>query len=119
MILVQLAEEYGENSLARSLGFSNIAETSRERLRRAGAILAEKTGLEADKLDVGFRTLRVDTSNMADVLRTPDDTSQQELTGLEDSVKPGRSGEDLLFQVLLDWGLELSPCPSLSRRSRP
>ncbi|MGQ9352458.1 site-specific DNA-methyltransferase (plasmid) [Mycolicibacterium gilvum] len=107
-VLVQLPEEYGENSLARSLGFSNIAETSRERLRRAAAQLVAKVGLAADELDVGFRTLRVDTTNMADVLRTPDETGQQALTELENSVKPGRSGEDLLFQVLLDWGLELT-----------
>ncbi|WP_199190064.1 DNA methyltransferase [Mycobacterium sp. ENV421] len=108
VVLVQLPEQYGENSLARSLGFSNIAETSRERIRRVGTHLVEKSGLGASKLDVGFRTLRVDTTNMADVLRTPDETAQQALTELESSVKPSRSGEDLLFQVLLDWGLELT-----------
>ncbi|WP_207549583.1 site-specific DNA-methyltransferase [Mycobacterium syngnathidarum] len=107
-VLVQLPEEYGENSLARSLGYSNIAETSRERLRRAAAQLVAKAGLAADELDVGFRTLSVDTTNMTDVLRTPDETGQQALSELENSVKPGRSGEDLLFQVLLDWGLELT-----------
>lgn len=58
--------------------------------------------------DLGYRLLTVDTTNMADVLRTPGETDQQALTGLQDSVKPGRTGEDLLFQVLLDWGLELT-----------
>ena len=73
----------------------------RKRRGRRGARLASA-------LDVGFRSLRVDTTNMADVLRTPDETDQQALAGLEDSVKPDRTGEDLLFQVLLDWGLELT-----------
>lgn len=107
-VLVQLCEDYGESSLARSLGFSNIAETARERIRRAGAHILEKAGLASDNLDVGFRMLRVDTTNMTDVLRTPDDTGQEALTGLEDSVKKDRSSEDLLFQVLLDWGLEMT-----------
>ncbi|ATY14919.1 site-specific DNA-methyltransferase [Amycolatopsis sp. AA4] len=84
--------------------FSNISQLSRERIRRAGRKLLEESG----KIDVGFRTLKVDTTNMADVLRTPDETDQQALAGLEASVKPGRTGEDLLFQVLLDWGLELT-----------
>lgn len=85
-----------------------VAEITKERIRRAGAKAAEDAGLMSEVLDVGFRALRVDTTNMADVLRTPDETAQQALSGLEDSVKDGRSGEDLLFQVLLDWGLELT-----------
>ncbi|MFN8107981.1 MAG: site-specific DNA-methyltransferase, partial [Nocardioidaceae bacterium] len=83
---------------------ASVAEIGKERLRRASATVREK----APMVDAGFRVLKVDTTNMSDVLRTPDDTDQQELAGLEDSVKPGRSGEDLLFQVLLDWGLEVS-----------
>ena len=59
-------------------------------------------------LDVGFRALRIDTTNMTDVLRSPDETDQLALDELESSIKPHRSGEDLLFQVLLDWGLELT-----------
>jgi adenine-specific DNA-methyltransferase len=107
-VLVQLPEEYGETALARSLGFSNIADTARERVRRAGARILETAGLASDDIDVGFRTLRVDTTNMTDVLRAPDDAVQEALTGLTDSVKADRSSEDLLFQVLLDWGLELT-----------
>lgn len=83
---------------------ATVAEIGKERLRLAGAKVSEK----AATLDVGFRSFRIDTSNLADVLRTPDETDQAMLDGLEDSVKPGRSGEDLLFQVLLDWGLELA-----------
>lgn len=83
---------------------ATVAEIGKERLRLAGAKVSEK----AATLDVGFRSFRIDTSNLADVLRTPDETDQALLDGLEDSVKPDRSGEDLLFQVLLDWGLELA-----------
>lgn len=81
-----------------------VAEIGKQRLRLAGDEIRDQAAV----LDVGFRSLKVDTTNMADVLRRPDDTNQQTLTALEDSVKPGRSAEDLLFQVLLDWGLDLS-----------
>ena len=59
-------------------------------------------------LDGGFRVFKVDTTNMSDVLRTPDALAQDQLELYADSVKPDRTGEDLLFQVLLDWGLELT-----------
>lgn len=107
-IMVQLDEKSDPKSNAAKAGFNTIAEISRERIRRAGAKVVEEAGLAADHLDVGFRSLKVDTTNMSDVLRTPDETEQQALAGLEDSVKPDRSGEDLLFQVLVDWGLELT-----------
>ena len=103
-ILVQLAEPVEENSSA----FSTISSFSRERVRRAGQKVLEESGLAAGRLDTGFRAIKVDTTNMADVLRSPDETDQLSLSELEGSVKPGRSGEDLLFQVLLDWGLELT-----------
>jgi adenine-specific DNA-methyltransferase len=83
---------------------ATVAEIGKQRLRLAGDKLRDKAAM----LDVGFRSVKVDTTNMADVLRTPDATDQQALAGLEDSVKPGRSAEDLLFQVLLDWGLDLA-----------
>lgn len=83
---------------------ATVAEIGKERLRRA----SEKLRKKAPMLDLGFRALKLDTTNMADVLRAPDETGQSILTGLADSVKAGRSGEDLLFQVLLDWGLELT-----------
>jgi adenine-specific DNA-methyltransferase len=107
-ILVQLDEQLPDGSVARNAGYRTIAELSRDRVRRAGKQLIEDAGLAAGGYDIGFRSLRVDTTNMADVLRAPDETGQQALTELENSVKPGRSGEDLLFQVLLDWGLELT-----------
>lgn len=107
-IVVQLDEETPEKSGAREAGFTQIGQIARERIRRAGLKLREEAGMAGDRLDIGFRTLRIDSSNMADVLRSPDDTDQLQLGELEHSVKPGRSGEDLLFQVLLDWGLEIS-----------
>lgn len=107
-ILVQLADELDPESEAARAGYTSIAALSRERIRRAGARVVEDTGLGAGGLDVGFRALTVDTTNMAEVLQTPTETDQQTIAGLENSVKSGRTGPDLLFQVLLDWGLELT-----------
>ena len=107
-IAVQLDESTDHKSLAAERGFESIADIARERLRRARAYIKADAGPLGEEMDSGFRSLRIDTTNMADVLRTPDDTDQQALSGLEDSVKPGRSGEDLLFEVLLDWGLDLA-----------
>ena len=98
-VLVQLAEPVPEGSLAQARGYATIADVARDRLRRVGA------GMNTD---VGFRTLRADTTNMADFLRTAEDMAQASLSDFTDSVKPDRTDEDLLFQVLLDWGLDLS-----------
>lgn len=102
-IAVQIPEISGSATAAAKAGYSTLAELARERIRRAGKSL---TG--AGTTDVGFRTFKIDSTNMSDVLRTPDDVSQTQLDLYTDSVKPDRTGEDLLFQVLLDWGLELS-----------
>jgi adenine-specific DNA-methyltransferase len=107
-IQIQLPEAVPDGSAAAKAGYETIADISRERIRRAGKAVSERAGLVTDRLDTGFRSLKVDTTNMTNVLQTPDETDQQALTGLHDSVKQGRSGEDLLFQVLLDWGLELT-----------
>ena len=107
-IMVQLAEETDTRSDAASAGFNTIAELSRERIRRAGARLKNEAGLLEEAVDIGFRALQVDTTNLADTAVTADDLVQTALIDAVGSVKPDRSGEDLLFQVLLDWGLELS-----------
>ena len=107
-VMVQLDEKTGEGSKAATAGFPTIADLSRERIRRAGAKLSKDAGILESAHDFGFRSLHIDTTNMADVLRAPDDTDQLALSSLGNSVKSGRTGEDLLFQVLLDWGLELS-----------
>ncbi|BAK36598.1 putative type III restriction-modification system methyltransferase [Microlunatus phosphovorus NM-1] len=92
-----------------SLGRAHtIAEISKERIRRAGINAAKLAGLAAGELDFGFRVLRVDTTNVADVATSVNQLGQRELDDLISSVKPDRTGEDLLFQVLLDWGLELT-----------
>ncbi len=103
-IAIQLPEPCEPGSDAARAGFKTIADVAKERLRLAGAKLAN-AGANGD---LGFRVLKIDTTNMADVRRLPDDTSQAALVGLEDSVKPDRSGEDLLFQILIDYGLELT-----------
>lgn len=86
--------------------FDSILGMSLIRVQNVAQELREQLG--STEADLGYRRLTVDTTNMADVLRTPDETGQQMLAELENSVKPGRSGLDLLFQVLLDWGLELT-----------
>ena len=106
-VLVQLSEEYGSDTLARSLGFETISATALERVRRAGAAVAGEGEFPASQLDVGFRVLAVDTSSMRNLVATADDLVQASLSEAVDSVKPGRTGEDLLFQVMLDWGLDL------------
>lgn len=85
-----------------------ISEISKERTRRAGAVLREKEGVPNWNRDVGFRVLKIDTSNMADVYYTPDAIDQIQVDAFIDNIKPDRKSEDLLFQVLLDWGVDLS-----------
>lgn len=85
-----------------------ISEISKERIRRAGAKILEGECHPDWNRDVGFRVLKIDTSNMADVYYTPDATSQADLLTRVDNIKPDRSPEDLLFQVLLDWGVDLT-----------
>jgi adenine-specific DNA-methyltransferase len=107
-ILVQLPEMADEKSAAFKAGFSSIAEIGKERIRRAGAkLLAEASHTDWTK-DIGFRVLKIDTSNLADVLQTPDALNQGALEGFTDNIRPDRSAEDLLFQVMLDWGVDLA-----------
>ena len=106
--LVQLPEPCAEESEAHKAGFSNIAELAKERIRRAGRKLEGDAGLTTATVDTGFRVLTVDTSNMKDVYYQPDAVKQETLHGLVDNVKDDRSDEDLLFQVLLDWGVDLT-----------
>jgi adenine-specific DNA-methyltransferase len=89
---------------------TTIADLARKRIVHAGqSVLASlREPGERANLDVGFRVLRVDSTNMVDVLRTPEDLGQDDLFRYADSVKPDRTGEDLLFQVLLDRGLQLT-----------
>lgn len=99
-ILVQLPEETGR------AGYSTIAEITKKRLREAGTKAVGSPGSSA--MDVGFRVLKIDTSNMEDVYYTPDAVSQDLLSDQIDNIRGDRTPEDLLFQVLLDWGVDLA-----------
>lgn len=107
-IMVQLPEKTDEKSEAYKAGYKNICEIGKERIRRAGRKIKDenkdKEGIE--KLDTGFRVLKLDTSNMEDVYYTPQEFTMQSL--FTENVKADRTGEDLLFQVMLDLGIELS-----------
>ncbi|WP_231478551.1 MULTISPECIES: site-specific DNA-methyltransferase [Microbacterium] len=107
-ILVQLDEAVAPGSLAGERGYANIADVARERLRRAGAEEKHGAGLSGTGVDFGFRSLHVATTNIADTFATAHDLVQTALTESVDSVKPNRTDEDLLFQVILDWGLDLA-----------
>ena len=107
-IMVQLPEKTDETSEAYKAGYKNICEIGKERIRRAGQKIKEenkdKEGIE--KLDTGFRVLKLDSSNMEEVYYTPQEFTMQSL--FSENVKADRTGEDLLFQVMLDLGIELS-----------
>ena len=108
-IMVQLPEKTDEKSEAYKAGYKNICEIGKERIRRAGRKIKEDAGLTAPAdLDIGFRCLRLDESNMKSVYYTPDEVGQQDLFSLVDNVKDDRTPEDLLFQVMLDLGVLLS-----------
>ena len=123
-IMVQLPEPCDEKSEAFKSGYKNIAEIGKERIRRAGKKILEEwqakqaSSTELLKLetensgatapDVGFRVLKIDSSNMADVYYQPDELTQDGLMLQVDNLRPGRKPEDLLFQVLLDWGVDLA-----------
>ena len=103
-IMVQLPELIDEKSEAYKAGYKNICEIGKERIRRAAKKIKEEN--PESKFDGGFRVLKVDSSNMQDVYYSPDDLHKQDL--FQDNVKPDRTAEDLLFQVMLDLGVELS-----------
>lgn len=105
-IMVQLPEETDEKSEAFKAGYKNICEIGKERIRRASKKIAEEN--TQAKFDGGFRVLKLDSTNMQDVYYTPAEFTQATLDGLSDNIKPDRTPEDLLFQVMLDLGILLS-----------
>jgi len=107
-IMVQLPEPCDENSEAFKSGYKTIAEIGKERIRRAGKKIKEENPITTTDLDTGFRVLKVDSSNMADIYYTPDAVNQDKLLWMSENIKEDRTPEDLLFQVLLDWGVDLS-----------
>ncbi|MCR4575968.1 MAG: site-specific DNA-methyltransferase [Lentisphaeria bacterium] len=107
-IMVQIPEECPEDSEAAKAGYKNICEIGKERIRRAGKKIAVENATNAPNLDIGFRVLKLDSSNMADVYYRPSELKQGMLNLQEDNVKPGRTAEDLLFQVMLEKDIPLS-----------
>lgn len=107
-IMVQLPEKCDEKSEAYKAGYKNICEIGKERIRRAGEKIKAESPLTTQDLDVGFRVLKLDDTNMKDVYYTSDEYDQEMLAGLESNIKEDRSDLDLLFGCLLDWGLPLS-----------
>lgn len=103
-IQIQISEQTPEQSEARRAGFFDIPSIGKERIRRIGA---KYLGSIASG-DVGFRVLKIDASNFAEVFYTPDAIAQSTLDGFTDNIKPDRTPEDLLFQVMLDWGVDLA-----------
>lgn len=102
-IMVQLPEAIDNPN-----EFNTIAEIGKERIRRAGKKIKEENVVTSPNLDIGFRVFKIDTSNMKDVYYTPDDLKQDNLDLFKDHIKRDRTPEDLLFQVFIDWGLDLT-----------
>lgn len=116
-IAVQLAEEIDPNKKEQAVAARfceesglklTIAEICKERIRRAGKKIKAENATAAPKLDIGFRVLKIDTSNMADVYYAPDAVKQTDLVAHTDNIKADRTPEDLLFHVLVDWGVDLA-----------
>ena len=108
-IMVQLPEPSMKDSEAYKAGYKNICEIGKERIRRAGKNIKEESPLTTQDLDTGFRVLKLDSSNMQDVYYTPAEFNEQKL--FDDNIKPdrlGNDGEDLLFQTMIELGVELS-----------
>jgi len=105
-IMVQLPEELEESNRGKNKQYKTICDIAKERIRRAGKKIKEEVGLSAQNLDTGFRVLKLDSSNMEDVYYTPQEFELQSL--FNENVKADRTNEDLLFQVMLDLGIELS-----------
>ena len=96
-----------KKSPAYKLGLSTIAEICKERIKRVGLDLFDKTPKE-NNLDTGFRVFKIDTSNMEDVYYNPDEFSQVDLLSSSENIKADRTEEDLLFQIIVDWGVDLT-----------
>ena len=105
-IMVQVQEETAEDSEAYKIGYKNICEIGKERIRRAGKKIIDEHPECKDKLDIGFRVLKIDSTNMEDVYYTPDHIDTNDL--FKNNIKSDLTGEDLLFQTMLDLGILLS-----------
>ncbi len=107
-IMVQIPEKTDEKSPAYKAGFKTICEIGKERIRRAGKEILNESPITASALDIGFRVLKLDSSNMKDIYYNPADYVPSMFEALADNIKEDRTPEDLLFQVMLDLGVLLS-----------
>ena len=107
-IMVQLPEQTDVKSDAYKSGYKTICDIGEERIRRAGKKIKEESPLTTTDLDIGFRVFKVDSTNMEDVYYRPADYNQGQMELFADNIKPDRTPEDLLFQVMLDLGILLS-----------
>lgn len=107
-IMVQLPEPCSETSEAYKAGYQNICEIGKERIRRAGDKIKAENPDTTENLDIGFRVLKLDDSNMKDVYYSADEYNQNILDTLESNIKEDRTDLDLLFGCLLEWGIPLS-----------
>ncbi len=107
-ILVQIPESMNDASDAFKSGYRHISSIAMERIRRAGAKIKQESALLESDFDIGFRVLKIDASNMADVYYAPDALDKANFDLFVDNIKPDRTPEDLLFQVMLDWGVDLA-----------
>ena len=106
--MVQVPESTEKDSIACKEGYRSICEIGKERIRRAGRKIKEENLMTAGDLDIGFRVLKLDSSNMKNVYYSPSQVGQQSLFDMTDNIKEDRTAEDLLFQVMLDLGVLLS-----------
>ena len=113
-IMVQLPELTDEKSEAYKAGYKNICEIGKERIRRVGKEIKEESSVTTQDLDIGFRVLKLDSSNMEDVYYSPSEYNQNSLFAKTENVKSDRTSEDLLFQVMLELGATLDSKIKLS-----
>ncbi|HEL1645233.1 TPA: site-specific DNA-methyltransferase [Streptococcus suis] len=107
-ILCTLDEQVADKSAAKEAGYETIDQISRERIRRAAKKIQEEHPETVGKKDYGFRAYKLDTSNFKEVSQIPDSFSQESLFDSVSNIKDGRTDLDLLFQIMLTWGMELS-----------
>lgn len=105
-IMVQLPEECDAKSEAFKLGFRKVSDLSTQRIKNAALKLQEQS--PSKSVDIGFRLLKTDSSNMTDIFYQADQINQTDMFAQVENIKEGRTDEDLLFQVLLDWGVGLT-----------
>jgi adenine-specific DNA-methyltransferase len=106
-ISVQIPEALKKESEAMSAGYKSIADIGKERIRRAGKAIIDGNFNEAWNKDIGFRSLKIDTSNLGEIYYSPSEITQESLFDTLDNIKPDRTPEDLLFQVMIDWAVDL------------